>query len=167
VTELVRGYGPQLLGYLVTLLRDGDLAAEVFGEVCEGLWRGIGGFERECSYRSWAYRIAWIRAQNATRQRFRRKERRLETTEISRLAEEIRSTTVVPADRFEKLRAALDPLEQTLLTLRIDKKMSWREVSDVMAADESALDEVALSKRFERVKRKLRSLAGEAGLLEP
>ena len=52
--------------------------------------------------------------------------------------------------------------EQSLLTLRVDRGMSWAEIAHIL--DEGA-GEPALRKRFERVKRKLRDLAAAEGLL--
>ena len=168
-TVAVRGYGPQILGYLVTVTHDEELAHEVFSQFCEALWRGIGRYRRECAMRTWAYKIAWTLSKDAQRAAFRRRERRLETTEFSKLADEVRSS--LPAfqksevvDRLHKLRAELDPAEQTLLTLRIDKGMAWKDVARVFADDED-MGEAALRKRFERLKSKLRRLAADEGLL--
>jgi RNA polymerase sigma-70 factor (ECF subfamily) len=55
-----------------------------------------------------------------------------------------------------KLRERLDPDDQTLLILRVDRDLSWREVADVMG-----LGEPALRKRFERIKTRLREMARE------
>src|SRR5262245_22227918 len=57
-TEAIAGYGPQILGYLVRLVRDEESAREVFSVFCEDLWKGIRGFRRECPLRVWAYKLA-------------------------------------------------------------------------------------------------------------
>ena len=62
--------------------------------------------------------------------------------------------------RVERLRAQLDADEQALLTLRIDKRMDWKDIAFVMLFDEGALpaeDEAVreaarLRKRFQLVK---------------
>ena len=45
-TEIVRGYGPGILGYLGTMLRDEDAAREAFSEFAEELWRALPRFAR-------------------------------------------------------------------------------------------------------------------------
>src|SRR5215475_15208046 len=82
-TEALRGYGPQILAYLAGVLRDDEAAAEVFSEFSEDLWRGIGAFRRESSFRTWAYRLAWHAAKRFRRDAFRRHARPFETSEIS------------------------------------------------------------------------------------
>jgi RNA polymerase sigma-70 factor (ECF subfamily) len=93
------------------------------------------------------------------------------STEASKIAEEVRSTmsTYAPggrADKLSRLRQSLDPEEQTLLILRVDKNMSWEEVSEVLRAEGTDSTPVALRKRFERLKEKLARLAREQGLLD-
>src|SRR5437870_12478955 len=61
-----RSYGPQIMGYLLVMLRDESAAADVFSQFCEDFWKQLESFRRECSVKSWAYRIAW----GATRRHF-------------------------------------------------------------------------------------------------
>jgi len=69
--------------------------------------------------------------------------------------------------RLEMLREALDEDDRTLLVLRVDRRMAWRDIarvmSDVPIEDQlEDLDKLAatLRKRFERVKERLRSKLG-------
>jgi RNA polymerase sigma-70 factor (ECF subfamily) len=167
-TVALRGYGPQIWSYLATLLRDPAVADEVFAQFSECLWKGIGGFRRESSFLTWAYKLAWHAARGYQRDPYRRRSRRLETGELSAIAESVRMSTAVhlkteSRDLVSRLRQSLDPEEQTLLSLRIDRKLSWKDVAFVMSEEgQVALDEATLRMRFERVKSKLRSLANEA-----
>jgi RNA polymerase sigma-70 factor (ECF subfamily) len=170
-TEALRGYGPQVLGYLTAVLRDDDDAHDVFSQFAEDLWRGLPGFRRESAIRTWAFRLAWHAASRYARDPYRKRHRPILTTEASKIAEEVRSTmsTYAPggrADKLMKLRESLDPEEQTLLILRVDKAMPWEDVAEVMRADGEATSPAALRKRFERLKEKLGRLAREQGLLE-
>ena len=71
------------------------------------------------------------------------------------------------------LREKLTPEEQTLLILRVDRQMSWRDIATVMHDEEAGEPDeaelkrnaAALRKRFERVKNNLRELAREQGLV--
>lgn len=168
---VVRDYGPQILGYLTSILRNDADAAEVFSQFTEDLWRGLPGFRGECPVRVWAYRLAWHAAARYLRDPYRQRGRRLETTELSRIAEEVRSSVLLGRREarkqgIDKLREQLAPEEQTLLVLRLDRGLSWREVATVLAEDGQPVDEVALRKRFERLKLKLAELAKAEGLLE-
>ena len=170
-TEALRGYGPQVLGYLTAVLRDEDDAHDVFSQFAEDLWRGLPGFRRESSVRTWAFRLAWHAASRYARDPYRKRHRPILTTEASKIAEQVRSTmsTYAPggrADRLLKLRESLDREEQTLLILRVDKAMAWEDVAEVLRADGEPATPAALRKRFERLKEKLGRLAREQGLIE-
>jgi RNA polymerase sigma-70 factor (ECF subfamily) len=163
VTLALRGYGPQILGYLSVMLGNGDAAGDAFGQFAERLWRGLPGFRRASSLRTWAYRIAWNCAQDALRDPFRRRARTLGSSERSRRAapgSSLPHWQRTPAKlRLAELRQKLRPCEQTLLVLRLDRGLSWREVAAVLAEEGRAPpSEAALRKRFEALKDKLRRL---------
>jgi RNA polymerase sigma-70 factor (ECF subfamily) len=170
-TAALRGYGPQILGYLNAILRNEDDAHDVFSQFAEDLWRGLAGFRRESSIRTWAFRLAWHAASRFARDPYRRRGRPMLSTEASKIAEEVRSTmsTYAPggrADKLSRLREALEPDEQTLLILRVDKNMPWEDVAEVLRAEGESASPAALRKRFERLKEKLGRLAREQGLIE-
>jgi RNA polymerase sigma-70 factor (ECF subfamily) len=169
-TLALQGYGPHILRYLMGILRDLELTEEAFSRFSENLWRGLGGFRRECAFRVWAYKLAWNAAVDVGRDPHRRRTKRLGTTEISNLAAEICSTARPDLKSWAKqrlriLRESLDPDERSLLLLRIEKRLAWKEVAEVMSRPHRPLDEAAVRKRFERLKNKLRRLAQEQGLL--
>ena len=90
---------------------------------------------------------------------------------MSCLAAEVRSTTArhlksETKDAVARLREQLAPAEQSLLILRIDRRLSWSEVASVMSTPEERLDARTVAKRFQRVKDRLRKLAEEEGLLQ-
>jgi RNA polymerase sigma-70 factor (ECF subfamily) len=68
-------------------------------------------------------------------------------------------------ERLDRLRAALDPEERTMLVLRVDKGLPWNEIATVLARDGEEATPAALRKRFERLKAKLARLALEHGLI--
>ena len=168
---VVRDYGPQILGYLTSILRNDADAAEVFSQFTEDLWRGLPGFRGECPVRVWAYRLAWHAAARHLRDPYRRRGRRLETIELSRIADEVRSSVLLGRREarqrgVDRLRRRLSADEQTLLVLRLDRGLSWREVALVLTEEGKPVDEAALRKRFERLKERLATMAREEGLLE-
>jgi DNA-directed RNA polymerase specialized sigma24 family protein len=57
-TRAIEAYGPELFGFLLSLLGDEGDAKEVFSEVTEDLWRGLPKFGFRCSLRTWLYVLA-------------------------------------------------------------------------------------------------------------
>jgi RNA polymerase sigma-70 factor (ECF subfamily) len=175
---LVEGYGPQILGYLVRTMRNEADACEVFGRLCEQLWRGLPRFEGRSSFKTWAYRLATHARTRFWEDPYRRRARPLESDLISKLEQQVRSRTLrhlrsEVKDRFARLRASLSPEEQSLLTLRIDKELAWTEIAEILAGPDESCSEgelklraTALRQRFQRLKDKIRRLADEEGLLE-
>jgi RNA polymerase sigma-70 factor, ECF subfamily len=169
-TEALRSVGPPVLRYLRSMLRDEAAASDAFSQCAENLWKGLPSFRGDSSLLTWALRLAHNAALNQRDEGWRRHARRLVTGEASRLAGEIRTTTAV---RVERQRRALDVLRETLtdeerslLTLRIDQELSWPEIADVLATEGRRVDPATLSKRFERLKDRLSTIAREHGLVD-
>lgn len=169
------GYARELMGFLFNRLRDADDAAEVFSRVCEDIWRGIAAFRWHSSFRTWMYVLARNAAHRYQQQR-RRDGRRVGLSQISELVARHRTTTLVhlrteAKDALAELRATLDPDDQTLLLLRVKRALSWNEVALVMeGAEQLEADELARAaaryrQRFAALKRRLKQMAREAGLL--
>ncbi len=169
-TAAIRGYGPSVLGYLTALLKDEDDARDAFSVFAEDLWKGLPGFRGECSMRAWVFRLAWHAASRFARDSYRRRRRPLLTSEAAKLVASVRSrSSILPGGRRErmmKLRESLEPEEQTLLILRLDRELAWEEVAEVLGAEGGPVGATALRKRFERLKAKLARKAKEEGLLE-
>ncbi len=166
----VRGYGPQILGWMRSSMPPGD-ADDAFGVFCESLWKQLGGFRAEASLLTWAYHLAMGAARRVIADPYRKRGGALATAELEGLAQEVRSTTAIhlrqsTADALAKLRSQLDFEEQTLLILRIDRDLSWTEIAEVFSEQGKPVGEPALRKRFERLKDKIKKLAVDEGLLK-
>jgi RNA polymerase sigma-70 factor (ECF subfamily) len=164
-------YGDELLGYLVAMTRDGTTADDVFGQFLEDFWAGLPEFRWESSLRTWAYALA-----RHALIRHRRGQRRATVPlddQLAGLAAEVRTRTATflrseSRDRFAALRATLDPDDQTLLILRVNRGLAWRDIAQIIDDDDDdgggggggeeaiARRAAALRKRFERVKTDLR-----------
>jgi RNA polymerase sigma-70 factor (ECF subfamily) len=166
----IRGYGPEILGYLIRILGSRGDAADAFSFFAEQLWKGLPGFAGRSSLRVWAYQIAWRSALRVRSEAWGRRRERFPTSMASRIAGDVLSRTTEAREQesahLARLRAALDAEEQSLLVLRLDRDLSWREVAEVMSAEGQTVDEPALRKRFERIKAKLATLARADGLVE-
>jgi RNA polymerase sigma-70 factor (ECF subfamily) len=173
-TAALASYGPELYGFLHALAHDDDVAAEAFATFGEDLWRALPGFRWESSLRTWSYALARNALHRVLRDPHRRAERNVALSDAAHeLVAQVRTSTLPFVrteikDGFAQLRARLDPDDHALLILRIDRKMSWRDIARAMPV-EGDLDKraAALRKRFERAKSELRALAASAGLFRP
>lgn len=177
-TLAIRKYGPEIIGYLMAVSRNEDVAGEAFSMFSEDLWKGLPKFRWESSFRTWAYTLARHALHRYHRDpaRKRRHVRVSQSPEVRQLVDQVRTSTLMymrteVKDSVTALREKLDPEEQTLLILRIDRKMSWRDIAAVMHdgddPDTAELKRTAatLRKRYERLKNTLRDLAREQGLV--
>jgi RNA polymerase sigma-70 factor (ECF subfamily) len=178
VTVAIRGLGPELLGFLVVVTGNPDDAGEVFAELCVRMWKGLPGFRWESSLRTWSYALARRAAYEHRQRRAAWRDRAVrlsDVPELEALVARVKTTTMAALgqerlSRAQRLRARLDPDDQALLTLRIDRGLEWRDIALVLADGGAgeALGEAAatraaaaLRKRFERIKVNLRRMAAE------
>jgi RNA polymerase sigma-70 factor, ECF subfamily len=180
-TALLEAYGHELFGFLVTCLRDRDAAAEVFSQFTEDLWRGFDGFRWHCSARVWSYTLV-RHAMSHYIKDLRRRHGQVSLSQagpLSEIEQKIRTATLT-ADRSEarsrlaQLRDTLPADDQTLLILRVSRRLGWREIARVMFHDGEPVsdavleaDAARLRKRYQLAKEKLRRLAQEQGLVPP
>jgi RNA polymerase sigma-70 factor (ECF subfamily) len=174
-TATIEGYGPEVLGFLVTLLRDEHDAAEVFSQTCEDLWAGLPGFKGRSSMRTWLYVLARHAAARHRRSPHRRPGRNVAVSQVTGIAQDVRSRTMPHLrtdvkDRFAAIRDALPEEDRALLVLRVDRSMSWNDIARVLSPGEDsdeALTRAAarFRKRFQLVKDEIRARAREAGLI--
>ena len=180
VTLAIRTYGPEVYAYLRALHRDAGEADEVFSLFTEALWRSLFSREIRCSHRTWAYAVA-----RRSSLRYRRMERRSarfvpwpEDTGLSAIPAAVRTETplhlqTAKRSRFAELRASLPEADQTLLMLRVDRRLSWNDLVEVLAEDGASprspevvrRESARLRKRFQLLKEKLQVMAQEAGLV--
>jgi len=169
-TAAIQDLGPPVLRYLRSLLRDEDDASDAFSIFAENVWRGIPTWRGEGSLKAWCFRLAWNAATNLRNEAWRRRGRRFFSGEASALAEEVRTRSHVKVERqrqaLDKLRESLEVDDASLLALRIDQKLSWAEIAEVVSSDGVRVEPAALMKRFERLKGRLARMAKDQGLIE-
>lgn len=181
-TLLLETYGDELLSFLAARLRSPSDADEAFSIFVEDVWVGLPQFAFRSSARTWAYTLARNAASRYARSPSRRAQRNLPlsgNSHVFQAIEQVRSRTraylrTEVKDRLRALREKLDPDDQTLLILRVDRGMSFRELARVMLGDsdekvegeELDRESVRLRKRFERVKAEFKQMVKDEGLLE-
>lgn len=161
----LRELGPEIFGWLVSRMRSEAEAADAFALFSEDLWHSLARHQGRCSLRTWCYMLARQAASRVVASRGPSVP--LSQVPVSQVAVEVRETTrgylrSEAKARVRLLRERLDPDDQLLLILRIDKNLGWRDIAQVMlgeAADDAAVTRGAAAqrKRFERVKARLRA----------
>jgi RNA polymerase sigma-70 factor (ECF subfamily) len=164
---IVRGYGPEVIPFLASLLRstDDDLA-EAFSILCEDVVRGLPRFRFASSVRTWVYTLGRHAVSRMRRGDRRRGKRITLPGELHDLAEAVRTSTVdylrtAVKDKLAVARERLDDEERAILVLRVDRQLGWRDIARILAdhdLDDDALRkrEQSLRKRFETIKRHLK-----------
>jgi RNA polymerase sigma-70 factor (ECF subfamily) len=185
-TLAVKGYGPEIFGFLVTMCSSEADASDVFSETSEGLWRSLPTFAWECSLRTWAYAIARNIMRSRARSAARRRRRGVAVgdSSLEQLAQAVRTETLAflrteKRTRLQALRDSLPEDDRMLLVLRVDKKLAWNDLARVLAESESegqetvslsdaavAKEAARLRKQFQLVKDRLRALAKKEGLID-
>jgi RNA polymerase sigma-70 factor (ECF subfamily) len=176
-TRALETYGEEVFGYLVKVLGAESDAEEVFSQVAEDLWRGLPTFDGRCSMRTWLYVLARHAAARFRRAPWNQKGRRTDDEQLDALVAHARTQTqpwlrTDVKDRWRSLRDALDPEDKSLLVLRLDRKLEWKEIARVTLGEPSP-DPARLTREADRLKKRLQVLkdelrrrAREAGLLD-
>lgn len=172
-------YGSEVYSFLCMRVGNETDAHEVYAQLSEDLWRGIGAFEWRCSFRTWLYtlaRNAAVRFERAPASRAARRIPLSRMDEVAAAAERSRTRPYLRTDvkdRFAALRSSLSRDEQSLLVLRVDRGLSWQEVARVLHDGDENPDDAALRRgavnlrqRFQQVKERLRALARASGILD-
>ena len=177
-TQALRGYGGEIFGFLVAVLRDETAAGDAFSAFAEGLWRGLSSFTWGSTLRTWAYGIARNVSRQVRRDAARADRRggmRVGDSALENVAQAIRTSTLgflrtEKRSRLEALRDALSPDDRALLVLRLDRGLAWPELARVLAETDGPLDDAALKKeaarlrkRYQVVKDRLRELVKRDG----
>jgi RNA polymerase sigma-70 factor (ECF subfamily) len=173
-TATLRLYGAEILGLLVGLHRDHDVAGDVFSAFSERLWQTFDRFEWKCSVRTWAYLLA-RRASHDHRRKDKARVPLSEVSAVSALVARLRTETLTylrteTKDEIQKLRDELPEEDRMLLILRVDRQLAWEELARVFldggepAPEEVKRESARLRKRFQLVKEKLLELGRRRGL---
>ncbi|MEM9456216.1 MAG: RNA polymerase sigma factor [Myxococcota bacterium] len=158
---VVRALGPELLGYLHAVAPSPDEADEVFSGYCERLLGGLANFRGDSTIRTWSYRVIRNLLIGGWRARQRDRVRSPLTGELSRVAAQVRSRTASylqteAKDRLTAIREQLPEEDRTLLVLRVDRQLPWKEIAAIMLDDPDRAAVARLRKRFERLVVRLR-----------
>lgn len=167
--QALRVYGPELIGWLCSVLPADADAHEAFSRMSEELWRSLRRFDGRCSVRTWCYMLA-RHATSFVRGRPQRQRELLvsDIPSVLHAATHVWNSTVRreqhASDIYAAIRAQLDDEDQALLVLRVDRGLGWGDIAQILLGEAATLSSVekkaaTLRKQFERVKARLRELA--------
>ena len=169
------GYGREIFEFFLARHRREVDAKEVFSDFSEQLCRSVRRFSWASSFRTWAYVLA-VRASRRYAREMRDRVGRTaalpENSSVSFLRQKTPSaleTELRPS--FVKLRNRLQPEDQALLMLRVERELEWKDLARVLNETEADMDDEALErmavrlrKRFQLLVNYLRELARREGL---
>jgi RNA polymerase sigma-70 factor (ECF subfamily) len=173
---IVRGYGPEIFGFLVATHKSEQDAGDVFSDFTLAVLRGIAAFRFQSTIRTWAYAVARNASHHFRRDTGRAARKRAPASELEEIANGVRTSTLAflrtdARTKLERMRDSLAPEDRELLILRVDKNFSWEEVALAFHEGDEPIEGVALTrasqrlrKRFQLVKDTLRDLARREGL---
>jgi RNA polymerase sigma-70 factor (ECF subfamily) len=179
-TRVVRGYGPEILGFLHAIHPSETDANDAFAELSEIVWRKLPSFAWESTLRTWAYAIARNVSRTLRRDAGRRRKREAREggdSALESVAGAVRTETLAylrtqTKTRLQALRDELPEEDRMILVLRVDRRLEWNELARILAGEDPPLDaqsvarEAArLRKRFQIVKERLREAAKREGLI--
>ncbi len=153
-------------------------AEEAFSEALFDIWRGLPGFRFAASVRTWAYAVTRHACFRVRQAEHSRRETTAESAAFwAQLEAPVRTLTqtwlrTTVRQEVVRLRQSLAEDDQALLTLRLDRKLAWDEVAQILAGTETLeasqlkTATAAARKRFERIKTEIAALAKEQGLLK-
>jgi len=169
--DALRTFGPELIGWLSSVLPSEADAHEAFSWMSEELWKSLRRWDGRCSMRTWCYmlaRHATVRIRGQPR-----RQHELLVSQVPSIAHAVthvwntsRANAAQVQDVYGEIRRMLDDEDQTLLVLRVDRDLAWRDIAIVLLGEGAGDAEVTkkaatLRKQFERVKERLRTLASE------
>jgi RNA polymerase sigma-70 factor (ECF subfamily) len=161
----VEAYGPQVLGFLVTMLRSERDARFVFDDACSAFGAQVASLEPRFSFRTWLYALARRAAGD-----FRRPSTPPPPTPAPAPSPDEDPSDAIPPSRTESwgppsppgtpaaIRDGLTAEDRALLVLRIDRGMTWDEIAQIFGASD-------LEARFRALVDEIRAQAAAAGLL--
>jgi len=169
--DAIRTYGPELVGWLCSILPGEADAHDAFSWLSEELWRSFRRYDGRCSVRTWCYMLARHAAARVRNRPSREREQLVShVPSIVHAATHVWTTTRANQQRMQdvyaEIRSSLDDEDQTLLVLRVDRNLAWRDIAIVLLGEDAPDDDVTrkaatLRKQFERVKDRLRELAAQ------
>jgi len=133
--ELLRRYQNRLYTYLFRVLKNKHQAEDALQETFMLVLKNIAKYKEQGNFNAWIFRIAYRQALQIFRKR-KRKLNNLEQIEpiIPKQTENIRDV-IIRNEQYSNIKLAVAKLpddEQTVVSLRIYAKLSFKEIANIM-----------------------------------
>jgi len=174
-------YGQRLCAFVLNLAKDPAVAADVQQDLWLSVFLHAPKFRWESSFKGWLYLLARRAAIKAAQKGQARGRSGVPLSQAAESKLRAHMATSIAAwqkddfkQRFRELRKQLPEKDQSLLVMRSDQELPFRDIVHALAEDDETLSdadvktrEATLMKRFQRVKQRLYQLALAEGLLPP
>jgi RNA polymerase sigma-70 factor (ECF subfamily) len=166
--RLLRERGAAVHDYLEAVLRDPARIRDAYSLCAEWAWAGLGRARGASTPRAWLFAVAHLAAGLAGGEAWPRVRDGYPAGEATALALQHAAPSgarrnAASDETLVRLHQHLTPSEQNLLALRLEQRLEWQEVADVLSADGGRVSATAARKRFERMKERIALLAREQG----
>jgi RNA polymerase sigma-70 factor (ECF subfamily) len=146
---LLLSHRAMLLGYIASIVRDADLAEDVFQNVAVVVLKKAGAVKNDAEFPAWARRVARLEALAALRQRKRSPEL-LDESVLELLEGHWAATDASPTPARKALRECverLSPYARQLIRLRYVEDLSAKKVAEQLNRSPNTVY-VALSRTY-------------------
>ena len=146
---LLLSHRAMLLGYIVSIVRDPDLAEDVFQNVAVVVLDKAGAVANDAEFPAWARRVARLESLTALRKRKRAPEL-LDQSVLEMLEDHWAATETAPAPARKALRECvekLSPYARQLIRMRYVDDLSAQDVADRLNRSPNTIY-VALSRTY-------------------
>jgi RNA polymerase sigma-70 factor (ECF subfamily) len=146
---LLLAHRAMLLGYIVSIVRDADLAEDVFQNVALVVLNKAGAVKEDKDFPPWARRVARLEALTALRRRKRGPEL-LDQSMLELLEDHWATTDAAPAPARKALRECVEGLSENagrLIALRYVEGLSPKDVAERLNRSLNTVH-VALSRTY-------------------
>jgi hypothetical protein len=163
-------YGPQVLGFLVTVLRSEGDARAAFSRASVELRACMRAFDESCSVRTRFYALAWAAARGGRRTSASKRAAAGAGTDCDEVPPSRTESLVQlqPAHGPAAIRDTLNEADHALLVLRVDRAMPWEDVARVLSPERLSPPPgvaAALEDRFRSLCDEIRARAVADGLV--
>lgn len=166
LTSILVEYGGEVYGYLLRRLGNRDAADDVYQQFSYRMLLTLPDYRRETCVRAWVYMKVRQEMKAFLQGSRRNHAEHMSAADLSRmsmLVERVRTRTAMRTETrmiARSLASELDPLDQDLIIFRVDKQLSWKDITHLInESSDEQYREGTLRQRYRRAKERLREMA--------
>ncbi|GIO30465.1 MULTISPECIES: RNA polymerase sigma factor [Paenibacillus] len=144
---IIRAFEHQMYTYCYYILKNREEAEDALQDIFIKVYQSITKYNRQVSFSSWLYKVAYYHCLDQLRKKSRRKKLIDDQKEMQPL-DDYRQTNAERA--AEELLMNLKPEERHLMLLKVVEQYSFEEIAEIMDSKPATL-----RKKYERIRKKL------------